>query len=155
LAVLKGEPDGPADLRQRAITLTAALLELAGAAPQGKGEAMATGALDSGRAWVKFQRICEAQGGMRVPPKSRQQRPIVAERAGNVHSIDNRWIARLAKLAGAPDDKAAGLDLHVRLGDRVTAGQPLCTVHADSPGELAYAFDYAALNPDIIAISES
>jgi thymidine phosphorylase len=155
LAVLKGEPDGPEDLRQRAITLTAALLDLAGAAPPGEGEAMATGALDSGRTWAKFQRICEAQGGMRVPPKSRQQRPIVAERAGHVHSIDNRRIARLAKLAGAPDDKAAGLDLHVRIGDSVVAGQPLCTVHADSPGELAYAFDYAALNPDIIAINGS
>ena len=155
LSVLQGEPDGPDDLRQRAIALTGALLELAGAAPAGKGEAMATAALDSGRAWAKFQRICEAQGGMRVPPKSRQQRPIVAERPGQVHSIDNRRIARLAKLAGAPDDKAAGLDLHVRIGDLVTAGQTLCTVHADSPGELAYAFDYAALNPDIIAIRES
>jgi thymidine phosphorylase len=72
-----------------------------------------------------------------------------------VHSIDNRRIARLAKLAGAPDDKAAGLDLHVRIGDSVIAGQSLCTVHADSPGELAYAFDYATLNPDIIAIRES
>jgi thymidine phosphorylase len=155
LAVLKGEPDAPQDLRQRAIALTGALLELAGAAQAGKGEAIAAGALDSGRAWVKFQRICEAQGGMRVPPRSRQQRPILAERPGQMQSIDNRRIARLAKLAGAPDDKAAGVDLHVRVGDSVTAGQPLYTVHADSPGELAYAFDYAALNPDIIAIRES
>lgn len=155
LAVLQGKPDGPDDLRQRAIALTGALLELASAAPAARGEAIATAALDSGQAWAKFQRICEAQGGMRLPPKSRQQRPVVAERPGQVHSIDNRRIARLAKLAGAPDDKAAGLDLHVRIGDFVTAGQTLCTVHADSPGELAYAFDYAALNPDIIAIRES
>jgi thymidine phosphorylase len=155
LAVLQGKPDGPDDLRQRAIALTSALLELAGAAQAGKGEAIAAGALDSGRAWDKFHRICEAQGGMRVPPKSRQRRPIVAKRPGQVHSIDNRRIARLAKLAGAPDDKAAGLDLHVRIGDSVIAGQSLCTVHADSPGELAYAFDYATLNPDIIAIRES
>ena len=80
---------------------------------------------------------------------------IAAERPGNVGAIDNRRIARLAKLAGAPDDKAAGVDLHVTVGDAVTAGQPLCTVHADSPGELAYAFDYAALNPDIIAVHKS
>ena len=71
-----------------------------------------------------------------------------------MHAIDNRRIARLAKLAGAPDDKAAGVDLHVAVGDAVTSGQPLCTVHADSPGELAYAFDYAAANRDIIAIRE-
>jgi thymidine phosphorylase len=155
LAVLKGEPEAPDDLRRRAIALTGALLELAGAAPGGKGEAMAARELDNGRAWAKFQRICEAQGGMRVPPKSQQQRPIAAERPGQVGAIDNRRIARLAKLAGAPDDKAAGVDLHVKVGDAVTAGQPLCTVHADSPGELAYAFDYAALNPDIIAVDKS
>jgi thymidine phosphorylase len=133
--------------------LAGALLEIAGSAVEGQGEAMASQALDSGGAWAKFQRICEAQGGMRVPPQSHQQRPILAERAGRVRAIDNRRIARLAKLAGAPDDKAAGVDLHVRVGDIVAAGQPLCTVHADTPAELAYAFDYAAANRDIIAVS--
>ena len=60
----------------------------------------------------------------------------------------------MAKLAGAPDDKAAGVDLHVRVGDLITAGQPLCTVHAEAPGQLAYALDYATANRDIIAISQ-
>jgi thymidine phosphorylase len=152
LSVLKREPDAPSDLRQRAITLAGALLEIAGAAAKGQGQAKASQALESGHAWTKFQRICEAQGGMRVPPVSCQQRPIVADRPGVVKSIDNRRIARLAQLAGAPDDKAAGVDLHVRLGDSVTAGQPLCTVHADAPGELSYAFDYAAANTDLILI---
>jgi thymidine phosphorylase len=154
LDVLQGKPDAPQDLRQKAIALAGTLLELAGRAGGGDGERMATQALDTGRAWTKFQRICEAQGGIRVPPLSRQQRPVLAVRPGSVSTIDNRRIARLAKLAGAPDDKAAGVDLHVRLNDRVSPGQPLCTVHADSPGELAYAFDYAAANPDIIAIAE-
>lgn len=155
LSVLRCEPNAPGDLRQRAIALTGALLELAGATPQGGGEAMAAQTLDTGRAWAKFQRICEAQGGMRVPPTSRQQRPLLAERPGRVHSIDNRRIARLAKLAGAPDDKAAGIHLQVAVGDQVTSGQPLCTVHTESPGELAYALDYAAANRDIIVIHES
>ena len=91
---------------------------------------------------------------MRVPPTSRQQRPLLAERTGLVQAIDNRRIARLAKLAGAPDDKAAGIDMHVVVGDRIALGQPLCTVHADSPGELAYALDYAAANRDIVAIRQ-
>ena len=115
---------------------------------------MAAEVLDSGRAWAKFQRICEAQGGMRVPPRSRQQRPLLAERSGDVHAIDNRKIARLAKLAGAPDDKAAGVDLHVSIGERVSRGQPLCTVHADAPGVLSYAFDYAEAIRDVIVIRE-
>jgi thymidine phosphorylase len=152
LSVLQCEPDAPQDLRQRAIALAGALLELAGTAAVRGGEAMATQALDNGRAWQRFQRICEAQGGMRVPPMSRQRQPILAERSGRVHAIDNRRIARLAKLAGAPDDKAAGVDLHVTVGDLVASGQPLCTVHAEAPGELAYAFGYAAANRDIVEI---
>lgn len=154
MAVLQRRADAPQDLRQRSITLAAALLELAGTAPQGGGVVLATKAIDDGSAWMKFQRICEAQGGMRVPPSSRQQRPMLAGHSGRVTSIHNRKIARLAKLAGAPDDKAAGVDLHVSLGDTVETGQPLCTVHADSPGELAYAYDYAAINHDIITIDE-
>jgi thymidine phosphorylase len=154
LAVLRCEAGAPQDLRQRAITLAAALLELAGAAPVGGSEAVATRVLDSGHAWEKFQRICEAQGGMRVPPTARQHQPILAERAGRVQAIDNRRIARLAKLAGAPDNKAAGVEMHVKTGDPVGIGEPLCTVHADAPGEVAYAVDYAAANRDIIAIDE-
>jgi thymidine phosphorylase len=45
--------------------------------------------------------------------------------------------------------------LHVRLDDTIAAGEPLCTVHADSPGELAYALNYAAVNPDIFGIAET
>ncbi|WP_018317130.1 thymidine phosphorylase family protein [Bradyrhizobium sp. WSM2793] len=153
LAVLKCDANAPTDLRQKAIALAGALLELGNAAPQNQGEAVAAKTLDSGRAWAKFQRICEAQGGMRTPPTSRLQRPLLAERSGRVHSIDSRRIARLAKLAGAPDDKAAGADLHVRIGDLVERGQALCTVHANAPGELAYAFDYAQANRDIIMVA--
>ncbi len=119
---------------------------------QGRGAALAATALDSGKAWQKLQRICEAQGGMRVPPTSRHLRPVTAEQQGIVQAIDNRKIARLAKLAGAPDDKAAGVDLHVKLGDKVEPGQPLCTVHADAPGELAYAMDYAAATREIFTL---
>lgn len=154
LSVLQCEPDAPQDLRQRAVVLAGALLELAGIAPEARGETIAIAALDDGRAWTKFQRICEAQGGMRVPSTSSQQRPLLAERSGRVDTIDNRRIARLAKLAGAPEDKAAGVDLLVSVGDAVIVGQPLCIVHAESPGELAYAFDYVAANRDIIAIRE-
>lgn len=152
--MLRCESDAPADLRQKAVALAGALLELANAAPQNQGETVAGKALDSGRAWEKFQRICEAQGGMRNPPTSRMQRPMLTERSGGVRSIDNRRIACLAKLTGAPDDKAAGADLHVRTGDLVERGQPLCTVHADRPGELANAFDYAQANRDIILVAD-
>ncbi|HLC09080.1 MAG TPA: thymidine phosphorylase family protein [Methyloceanibacter sp.] len=152
LGVLQCSPDAPRDLRQRAITLAGALIELAGLTPSGLGEAKAAQVLDDGRAWAKFQRICEAQGGMRVPPSSQYRREIISRRTGRVEVIDNRRIAKLAKLAGAPDDKAAGVELHVKLGEQVIAGQPLCTVHAEAPGELTYALDYAAKNESMFDV---
>jgi thymidine phosphorylase len=152
LAVLQGEAEAPADLRQRSTALAGALLELGGAAAIGAGAALAERTLAEGRAWCKFQRICEAQGGMRVPPWASERRPLAAPRSGVISAIDNRRVARLAKLAGAPEAKAAGLELHARRGDRVEKGAPLCTLHAESPGELHYALDYAAANLDMFAI---
>ena len=154
LSVLRCERQAPQDLRGRALSLAGAILELSGRAPAGSGEALAASVLDDGRAWAKFQRICEAQGGMRVPPDSRYRRDLTANSEGILAEIDNRRIARLAKLAGAPQDKAAGIELHVRLGDRIVPGMPLCTVHAEAPGELAYALNYAGANSDIFRIAE-
>ena len=155
LAVLQQSTGAPNDLRNRACVLAGALLELAGHAGHGEGEALAKRTLADGRAWAKFQRICEAQGGMRVPPIAQQRRPLLAGRSGRIDVMNNRKLAKLAKLAGAPETKSAGLEMHVRLGDVVQAGEPLCTVHADTRGEVEYAFDYAAANDDIVGISKS
>ena len=105
---------------------------------QGKGAALAAKSLYDGRAWTKFQQICEAQGGMRVPLVGQQRQPLLADRSRKIQSIDNRKIAKLAKLAGAPDRKAAGVDLLARAGDPINKGAPLCMVLAEAPGELAY-----------------
>jgi thymidine phosphorylase len=152
LSVLQNAADAPQDLRARACLLAGAALELSGVAKAGEGEGLALATLSDGRAWAKFQRICEAQGGLRTPPDSTVQSPILATRAGRVVHINNRQIATLAKLAGAPDRKAAGLKLEVRLGDEVAAGQPLMTLHAESHGELAYALEYAAAHADLVEI---
>jgi len=154
LAVLHCAPDAPRDLRDRALTLAGALLELAHAAEQGLGREVAARVLADGRAWAKFQRICEAQGGMREPPLAVHRRPVMATRPGRVSAIDNRRLAKVAKLAGAPDSKAAGVELHVRLGAEIGVGEPLYTVHAEAPGELAYSLDYVAANENIFELSE-
>jgi len=153
LAVLKGSPDAPAELRARALCLAGAALEIGGAAPVGEGFALAEAVLNDGRALAKFQRICEAQGGMREPPEANYKKMICATHSGHVTGIDNRKLARLAKLAGAPDDKAAGVLMHVRLGDSVLQGETLYTLHAESPGELEYALNYARHAGDIITVS--
>lgn len=67
LSVLCGEEDSPQDLRERALLLAGHILELSSGIPLGKGQVLAQEILDDGRAWRKFQAICEAQGGMREP----------------------------------------------------------------------------------------
>jgi thymidine phosphorylase len=46
----------------------------------------------------------------------------------------------------------AGLVVGVRLGDVAARGQPLFTLHAQSPGELAYALEYVTRHPGIVAL---
>ena len=152
LAVLQGRTEAPADLRARALTLAGAILELAQVAAPGTGVRAAAAILDDGRAWRKFQAICAAQGGMRVPPRAALRRPVLAAHGGRVTSVDNRRLARVAKLAGAPLAAAAGLVFLAPVGTIVDRGQPLYVVHAQAPGELAYAFDYVHSQPDIVTI---
>ncbi|MBF5008699.1 thymidine phosphorylase family protein [Burkholderia pseudomultivorans] len=147
LAVLQGAASAPVDLGPRAVALAGQLLEFCGHSERGAGVLLAQRLLDSGAAWAKFQAICEAQGGLREPRRARLHEPVLAEHEGLVRAIDSRRLARVAKLAGAPKAPAAGLELHVKLGDRVEQGMPLFTVHAEAPGELDYAFDYLAAHP--------
>lgn len=154
LAVIQRQSGAPEDLRDRALHLAGHLLELGGRAQAGEGVRLATEALDTGRAWEKLQAICEAQGGIRLPPRAEHQHEVVAISPGRVATMDNRRLAKVAKLAGAPKSQAAGIDLHVRLGDFVERGQPLFTVHAQSLGELEYALHYVASQDRIIAIAE-
>jgi thymidine phosphorylase len=154
LAVLQCEPGAPADLRARSLLLAGHVLELSPDVPRGQGTRLAQAILDDGRAWRKFQALCAAQGGMRQPPRAVHTHTVDGGRAGRVTRIDNRRLARAAKLAGAPSDPAAGLELHVPLGTRIERGQPLFTLHAESAGELAYALAFVRAHPDIIAIEE-
>jgi len=92
---------------------------------------------------------------MREPPRAPFSEVIAAGGAGRVGAIDNRRLARAAKLAGAPQDAAAGAVIHVRLGDAVARGQPLFTLHAQAPGELAYASAYVRGQAPIVTIDPS
>ena len=154
LAVLQNTPDAPADLRERAAMLAGAALEIGGIAAEGAGYGLALSTLADGRAWEKFQRICEAQGGMREPPKAAHVRPLTAPHAGRVMLINNRKLSQLAKLAGAPQAKVAGVRMEVNLGSIVEKGQPLLHLHAETTGELAYALDYVAHSGDIVQLED-
>lgn len=155
MAVLRRDPDAPRDLRDRSLVLAGEVLEMAGRAAAGTGCALAERTLASGLALKKFIAICEAQGGMREPPRAPFREIVPAVSDGRVGAIDNRRLARAAKLAGAPQDAAAGAVIHVRLGDVVARGQPLFTLHAQTPGELAYAQAYVDAQGAIVEIDRS
>ena len=130
------------------------VLELSGSVPRGEGALVAERTLADGRALAKFMAICEAQGGFREPPVASHKQPVLAAIGGVVSAIDNRRLARVAKLAGAPHDQVAGLEVHVRLGATVAVGDPLYTVHAANPGELEYSLQFARSGPDPVTIEE-
>ena len=152
LAVLRGSGEAPLDLRKRAIHLAAAVLELGGRAAPGRGLAMAHDTLTNGAALRKFEAICAAQGGMREPERAPLVQTVKATRSGTVTGFDLRLLSRIAKLAGAPRAPAAGLELHVALGTRLLAGNPLMTLHAQAGGPLEYARAFAAANPAAITV---
>lgn len=154
MQVLRNEAQAPEDLRERALTLAAALLKMGErAATDEEAQELARETLVSGRALARFEAICHAQGGeLKEPPVAAHQHTLKAEEKGVVVAINNRIVSRLASLAGAPGDPAAGLDLHVSTGDLVEAGQPLMTLHAESRGELEYALEFHAAHRGILHI---
>ncbi len=153
--VLKRSADAPQDLRERALVLAGAVLEMAGHAAPGHGVPLARATLDEGRAWRKFAAICEAQGGLREPPVAPIREVVAAPASGRITSVDCRRLARAAKLAGAPAAPAAGIELHASVGARVAKGQPLFTLHAQTRGELQYALDYLRQGPPFHGIEEA
>ncbi len=116
LAVLRNGKEAPHDLRSRSVMLAGAILELAGKAKPGEGQQMANKILTSGKAYDKFMAICKAQGGFTEPQVSPIQEVIRADHSGFITEIDNRRLAQVAKLCGAPSDPGAGLRLHAKVG---------------------------------------
>jgi thymidine phosphorylase len=156
LSVLRCETDAPQDLRQRGLFLAAEILQHCSGCSVAESMQEAQGILDDGRAYKKFEAICQAQGGMREPKLASYKHVVTSSREGVVTAIDNRLIARIAKLAGAPDSPEAGIDLHTPLGAHVEKGTALFTIYANSPGELDYALHYYNFHThrDMILIGE-
>lgn len=154
LAVLRNEPGAPEDLRERALILAGQILEMSQMVPQGQGNKTAAKILANGSAWKKFLAICEAQGGFREPGRARFTHVVAADRDGFVTAVNNRKLARAAKLTGAPKASTAGIQFHVPAGTRVEPDQPLFTLHAETTGELDYALEYVKGAGEIVRVGE-
>jgi thymidine phosphorylase len=109
----------------------------------GDGFAVARDILDSGRALAKMNAIIDAQGRIEAPPLARLTLEIAAPADGTVTAIDCETMARIARLAGAPKVKGAGVDLLKKLGERVMRGEALYRLHAETVTELEFAREVA------------
>ncbi|MGC1516415.1 thymidine phosphorylase family protein [Maribacter sp. Hel_I_7] len=152
LLVLQNKEDAPQDLKERALLLAGELLELSEKVETGKGFETAKELLESGKAYQKFEAICKAQGRFSKTYVAPYQFEMHAPRRGTVKKINNRKIAKLAKLSGAPQSKLAGISMNVRLGDAIDKGELLYKLHAETTGELNYALEYYENHDDIIEI---
>ncbi len=140
MQVLNNHPQAPADLRQKALQLAGRVIEFDPDVRGGQGYAIARDILDSGRALAKMNDIIAAQGRRQEHLEPGELSfEVCAETSGVVTAIDNFHLARIARMAGAPMDKGAGVDLIKKLGDPVGAGEPLYRVHA----QFQQDFDFA------------
>jgi thymidine phosphorylase len=145
MQVLNNDPGAPADLRQKALHLAGRIIEFDPDVRGGHGFAIARDILESGRALERMQAIIEAQGrraGPRQPGRSSFE--VKAPKSGEITAIDNFHLARVARLAGAPMSKGAGVDLLKKMGDRVERGEPLYRVHAEFEADYEFALERCA-----------
>ena len=140
MQVLQGDPRAPADLRQKALRLAGRVIEFDPDVRGGDGFAIARDILDSGRALAKMNAIIDAQGRTkkRFEP-GRLTFEMHAPASGYVAAINNQQLARIARFAGAPLVKGAGVDLFRKIGDRVKKGEPLYRVHAEVAADFQFA----------------
>jgi AMP phosphorylase len=142
MEVLQGK--GPDDLRNKSTLIAGKLLELVGKIPEGEGRDIANLMLTNGKAWAKMKEMIELQGGNpnineSELPIGQHKHTILAEKGGKISHIDNKGVNKIARAAGAPRDKGAGVYLHRLKGDRVKEGDALFDIHAESESKLDFA----------------
>lgn len=152
LRVLRNEAIAPQDLKEKALLVAGAIIDLALNSQKGKGETIAREILDSGKALAKFMAICHAQGGFTEPQYAKYKFEVKATSSGTVTEIDNRRIAKIAKLAGAPKDHSAGVLLNVMVNTKVKNDDLLFTIYAHHEGVLNYALEFLKTETNIINI---
>jgi thymidine phosphorylase len=144
MRVLRNDPAAPADLREKSLRLAGRVIEFDPDVRGGDGWRIARDILESGRALVQMEAIIDAQGRRgELPVLGELTHEMKAPIAGTVCDIDNLRLARIARLAGAPQVMGAGVDLLRKAGDPVIAGQALYRIHARYPADLEFARELA------------
>ncbi|WP_265447876.1 thymidine phosphorylase [Flexivirga meconopsidis] len=134
---------GPSDVIELTVTLAREMLAAAG-----KSDVDPAEALRDGRAMDVWRRMIEAQGGdaSAALPVAAEQEVITADATGVVQRLDALSVGVAAWRLGAgrarkedPVQAGAGVVIHAKPGEPVTAGQPLLTLHTDTPERFARA----------------
>ncbi len=142
--------DGPSDLHEKAISIAGILLEMVGV---DSGKQKAERILKSGKAESKLREIIEEQGGdPTVKPEDvtvgSKKAKVTSSKEGEILWINNTDIAHVAREAGAPKEKGAGVLLHTKLGRHVEKGDVLFEIYAERSTQLEAALEAAKeLNP--------
>jgi pyrimidine-nucleoside phosphorylase len=137
---------GPADFRDHCLEVAGHLLVLAGRSEDLEGgRRLSADALKDGSALEKFRQLVESQGGdsrMVDDPgrfsKASIVKVITSPQSGYLEGIHAREIGMTAMILGAgrekkgdPIDYAVGIRIAHKVGDWVSEGEPLFTIHAN------------------------
>ena len=154
---LRGE--GPADFHQHCVEVAAHMLRLAGRGERwselAEARAEADRVLKSGNASDDLRRMVQAQGGdvsqIDDPgklPQAKLRYKLHARESGYLAAVLADQIAGATLTLGAgrrtKDDEidhAVGIEAHCKVGDRITAGDLLMTIHANEESRLETALD--------------
>ncbi|MFX1450272.1 MAG: thymidine phosphorylase [Promethearchaeota archaeon] len=135
-------PDKTNSLIEKSTDLAGILFEMSGVA-KGKGKSIAMDLLTSGKALEKMKQIIEIQGGdpqiINEIPKSQFQETIECPRTGYITQVDNAKLIKIARLAGAPEDKTAGIIIFGKRGDKIKKDKPLIKIFANDNNNLSKA----------------
>ncbi|MEM5790831.1 MAG: AMP phosphorylase [Candidatus Aenigmatarchaeota archaeon] len=151
-ALLTLKNKGPRDIVEKITTLAGLLFEEVGVG----NKKTALEILKSGKAEKKMREIIEAQGGNpKIQPDDivvgNNQITLKSKNDGIVLWIKNSAIIQIARTAGAPKDKGAGVKLNVKLGESVKKGDDLFTIYSDNYMRLNDAFNLAEeLEPIVV-----
>ncbi|MHA1108935.1 MAG: thymidine phosphorylase family protein [Alphaproteobacteria bacterium] len=144
MQILSNEPDAPDDLREKSLALAAQIIAFDPDFGAGDGIERARELLDSGAALDAMNRIIDLQGRNPSPPEPGPlQWEFPSPAPGTVGAIDCWRISGIARRAGAPLDKTAGIDLLKKIGDPVAEGEPLYRIHASAEADFAVAIEAA------------
>ncbi|MFI1245984.1 thymidine phosphorylase [Streptomyces anulatus] len=134
---------GPRDVVDLTLALAREMLDAAGLKDADPEKALADGS-----AMDVWRRMISAQGGDpdATLPVAREQHVVTASSSGVLTRLDAYDVGVAAWRLGAgrarkedPVQAGAGVELHAKPGDTVTEGQPLMTLHTDTPEKFDYA----------------